>query len=321
MDISKRISDVLNSSKCTAIVCHQNPDGDTLGSAFALSDALSQINIANNVLCQDILPHKYNIFDKIPIINKFDKNKYDIIVFLDCAEIMLSGALLDGINFNDFITINIDHHITNSNYAKLNFVDSTYSSTAELVLELIKKMDIRITKEIAEYIYIAIITDTGQFAYSYTSSRTHINAAFLLNCDVDFSSLHEKLFKTIPLRKVLLQKQMLNNMNILEKGKIAISTLSNEDFSLSNATPQDSESLVNILLSIENVKIAVLIRQTDKNRCKASFRSVDDVDISIVAKFLNGGGHKQAAGATLEYDIKNAQKIILKTIFDTGILK
>lgn len=320
----KKINNILNIIKKannTAIVCHQNPDGDTLGSAFALSAALTSIHKNSDVLCQDELPDKYSIMNTIPLANKFDSYKYDLIVFLDCAEIMLAGNLFDNEEINDYTTINIDHHSTNSNYAKLNLVNSNSSSTAEIVLDLIKLMDINITKEIAEYIYIAILTDTGQFAYSYTSSKTHDNASFLIKCGVDFSRLQKEMFHTIKRSKILLQRQMLNNMSLLHENQIAISILSNKDFSKSHANSQDSESLVNILLSIEGVKIAVLVKQIDKNICRASFRSADDVDISIVAKHFGGGGHKQASGATLECNISQAKDEIYKTIKNTGILK
>ena len=319
MNNLKLIENKIKNSKYTAIVCHQNPDGDTLGSAFALQESLRQMGLNSDVLCSDNLPNKYIFFDRIQILSEFDKDKYDLIVFLDCAELKLTGTLFDTINIEDFDTLSIDHHSTNSQYANINHVDSTYSSTAELVLDLLKLLKTKITKEIAEYLYVGMATDTGQFAYSYTSARTHKNAAFLLKRGVDFSKLHNLLFNSIPFSKLLLTKQMLKNANFIRENKIAIAQLSLEDFAASSSSAQDSESLVNTLLSVDTVKVAVLIRQISETIFKASFRSTDDIDISKAAKLLNGGGHKQAAGATVECAPDSVVKTVLKAIEDANL--
>ncbi len=319
MNILKKIEKAVKIAKNTAIVCHQNPDGDTLGSAFALYTALSYMGKESSVICSDTIPNKYSFMNEVKIISIFEKDIYDLIIFVDCAEIKLAGNLFDGIDISLLNTINIDHHSTNSSYAKLNYVDSIYSSTAEIILDLIQYFEVEISKKIAKYIYIGIVTDTGQFAYSYTSKKTHENAAYLLGRGVEFSKINKLLFNTMPLSRLLLMKQMLGNLEIYDDGKIAISLLASTDFENSGSTSQDADSLVNILLSVDSVKIAVLIRQIDDNAFKASFRSSDDVDISKVAKLLDGGGHKQAAGATIECDIKDAIKTVLTAIEEADI--
>lgn len=320
MNNINKIVDVLNRANYAAIVCHSNPDGDTLGSAFALSASLKKKNISSDVICQDVLPDNYNFLSGITIHNIFDKDKYDVVVFVDCAEIGLAGRLRDKIILSKYKTINIDHHSTNEKYADINYVDGTSSSASELVLDIIKELDIEIDNKIAEYIYTGIVTDTGQFAHSYTSARTHYNAAFLLEKGIDFSLIHKKAFKTISLSKALLQNKMLDNMNLYEDNMVIISKLFKDDFISSNAKVEDTDSLINILLSIKGTKIAVLIRYNDENSCKISFRSIDDIDISTVAKKLGGGGHKQAAGATFNGNIVDAEKKILEEISILGLL-
>lgn len=321
MKIQNEIKQEILNSKYTAIVCHQSPDGDTLGSAFALCEVLNRSGRKVDVICTDLLPYKYSFMNEIPIINTFNSTKYDLVVFVDCATIKLSGNLFEKENLKALNTINIDHHGTNSQYAKLNYVDDSFSSTAEIILELIKSFSADIDKKIAEYIYVGVLTDTGGFAHSYTSARTHENAAFLLRCGVDFSKLHKDLFGTIPFSKLMLTKQMLLNLKILENGKVAFAMLNFEDFEESGATQQDSESLINMLLSAENIKIAVLIRQIEKNLFKASFRSVDEVNISKAANILGGGGHKQASGATLQCEKTEVTDVIIDAIHKAELLK
>ena len=316
-----KIKNKIFALRYAAIVCHQNPDGDTLGSAFALCEALKKINKKSDVICSDALPEKYGFMNEIPIINAFEKEKYDILIFVDCATKKLAGKIFDGIELGGTDTINIDHHGTNEKYAGINLVDDTYSSTAEIILELIKAMDIDIDKKTAEYLYAGIVTDTGQFAYSYTSARTHLNAAHLISCGADFSNLHKTLFNTMPFSKLMLTKKMLENLQMFNDGKVAISLLSTDDFLSTGSSQPESESLVNMLLSLENVKAAVLIREVDKDTFKASFRSADDVDISKAAKSLGGGGHKQASGATLHCSKNEAVSIALKAISDSGAIE
>ena len=165
-----------------------------------------------------------------------------------------------------------------------------------------------------------MVTDTGQFAYSYTSDKTHENAAYLLRCGADFSALHNRLFKTMPYRKLALIQRMLEKHKMFAEGKIAFAMLETIDFKECDAAPQDSESLVNMLLSVEGVKVAALVRQLDERIFKASFRSADDVDISKAAKLLGGGGHAQASGATLNCAENEVFNILLDAIKNAGII-
>lgn len=311
----------LKKANYAAIVCHSKPDGDTLGGAFALSAALKKANIQSDVLCNNSLPDNYSYLDGIKLISIFDKQKYDIVVFVDCAELSLVGDLIKDINLDVYKTINIDHHGTNAKYAKLNYVDSTSSSASELVLDIIRELGTDIDKTIAEYIYVGIITDTGQFAHSYTSPKTHMNTAFLLENGIDFSEIHKKAFKTISLSKAFLQKNMLDNMTLHKDNKLVISRLEKEDFISAGAKEEDTDSLINILLSIKGIKVAILIRHTNQSSCKISFRSINDIDISQVAKALGGGGHKQAAGATFFGSTLDAQNKVIEEIDSIGLMK
>ncbi len=310
----EKIKDKLLNSNYTAIVCHHNPDGDTLGSAFALSRTMSALNKLNDVLCADDVPRRLSYMDGIELLHNYDKSKYDLTIFLDSGNLSLTGKLFEKISIDELDTINLDHHGTNSKYAKLNHVDSSYSSTAELVLELIKCMDVTPDKITANYLYTGMVTDTGQFAYPYTSSRTHANAGYLMDCGADFAKLHDVLFKQMPLKRLLLMKHMLDNMLLKNENTIAVSLLTLDDFKACNATAQDSESLVNTMLAVESVKAAAMVRQVDEYTFKASFRSMDGIDISVAANSLGGGGHLQAAGATFKAKKEDVLDIILEAI-------
>jgi phosphoesterase RecJ-like protein len=308
------IKEKILKSNYTAIVCHQNPDGDTLGSAFALSEALTGLNKNNDVLCVDELPKKFEYMNDIKLIHEYEYGKYDLTIVVDSGDLKLTGNIFNDIDFNKLDSINIDHHGTNSEYAKINYVDSSYSSASELILFFIRELGVTPSKKVAEYLYTGIVTDTGQFAYSYTSKRTHENAGYLIECGAEFSKIHYDIFKQMPLQKLLLMKQMLHNMKLVEDNSIAVSLLSLDDFKMSNATAQDSDSLVNTLLAVDTVKVAVLIRQLDDNTFKASFRSMDGIDISVAAKSIGGGGHKQAAGAAYTSNLSEAINVVLEAI-------
>ena len=321
MKILNQLKHEILSSNNTAIVCHKNPDGDTLGSAFALSGALDKMNKKNDILCDDTLPHRYHFMNDKSLLNEYNSDKYDLVIFVDCAALALTGSLFEGTDISALNTVCIDHHGTNEKFAKINYVDDSFSSAAEMILGLIKELGVEVDKTIAEYIYIGMVTDTGRFSYSYTSERTHQNAGFLLKCGVNFSNLNKMLFATTTFSKLMLTKQMLINLKLSEEGRVGFSMLTQRDFEESGAAPEETDSLVNTMLSIEDVKIAVLVRQTDDSAFKASFRSDDDTDISKAAKLLGGGGHKQASGATLRCTESEVEDIIANAIKKAELLK
>lgn len=320
MKIKNDIKKAILNSKSTAIVCHQNPDGDTLGSGFALCGAIKKMGKNPDLFCADPLPLKYSFLGDVKLLNKIDNDKYDLVIFVDCGDRKLTGHLLDDFDYTDVLTINIDHHPTNSMHSDINHVLSTYSSTAEVILELIQHIGVDIDKKMAESLYVGILTDTGQFAYSYTSQRTHEHAAFLHSRGIDFSKINTIIFGTMPIEKLLLMKRMLHNLEMKQENQIAISLLTTVDFNESGASEQDTGAFVNMLLSVDTVKIAVLLRQIDDNNFKASFRSIDGLDISKAAQLLNGGGHKQASGAKIECKIDNAIDTIINAINEAKVL-
>lgn len=293
---------------------HIYADGDALGSSLALALALSKMGKKVKVIIEEPISYLYKFLDFKDLFTMYDYEKemfkeeiYNeeiVCIALDTSDIGRLGKRADA-----FIscpkTINIDHHKTNSKYAQINIINSNASSVGEMVFDLIEGLNVKINKDIAKAIYVAISTDTGGFKYSNTGSKAHAVASKVIKYDIDISNISRLLYDVRPLRKVKLIEKAIKNIEILHKGKICIMSLRNKDFINTKTTEEDTEQIVNIGLDIEGVEFAALIKENIKGEIKVNLRSVKEIDVSKLAGKFGGGGHIRAAGfrAKKNFDI------------------
>jgi phosphoesterase RecJ-like protein len=215
------------------------------------------------------------------------------------------------------VTVNIDHHQTNSEFAIHNYVDSNSSAVGEIIYELIKMLEQKFDTEIATCLYVAIAADTGGFRFSNTTSITHKIVADLIGFGVNVSEISQQVFDSVTLGKVKLLGEAINSMELFEKGKLVCFTLSDEAIKKTGAKDEDCGGIINTGININGAEVAILLRVKQNREIKVNFRSKNYVDVSAIANMYSGGGHKRAAGCTVEGNLDDIKKKIIKDIKDS----
>ena len=297
----EKIKFLLESSESILILAHKSPDGDAVGSGLALYNALLNQNKNVDIILEDIP----RIFDFLPNIDKIkDSSKvdnYDLVIVVDCATQERIGQ--DNNYFeNAKYTLNIDHHISNTNYANYNYVSLNTPACCQYMVEIFDFLGIEITKEIAECLMVGILTDTGGFQYDNVGEKT-FNYSSRFSKLVDIPSIYKKVLATRTKVQFELSKIAISRMEFLNDDRVTFTYLMEEDFNKFNAGSGDYEGIVNIGREIEGVEVSVFVRQKG-NSFKVSLRSNTDFSVNDVALLFNGGGHVKSAGfdSDLEFD-------------------
>ncbi len=295
-------------------IAHIQPDGDTLGSCFALKNMFDRMGKKTQVCIEGEMPHRYTqLFKGQEFIQPQDIDKsYDLAISVDCADKLRLGKSLKAF-FGAKNTINIDHHITNDNFAKLNYIKEA-SSVGEIIFELMRIFETEPDAQSAKFLYIAISTDTGNFTYSNTSKKCLSYTAELVEL-FDLRETADILFRRRTLAATKLIAKALSALELFEDGKIAFLTVTKDDLKQTGALQSDCESIVDFAREIEETQVAVFFREI-ANGVKISFRSKGGVDVCTVAAFYGGGGHANAAGCTAKGKIKQIKKDVLGRLLE-----
>jgi phosphoesterase RecJ-like protein len=298
----ERVLERIRSDSSFVLATHENPDGDALGSLVAMHRLLVSLSKDAPMFISrsDLpLPPEYDMFAHEGVI---EQTPADIaartVVFLDCGNIdrNSAGVLRDGAHL-----LNIDHHHDNTHFGTLNYVVADASCTAEIVWDLMHGLALPITPEIAEALYIGLITDTGRFMYDSTTARAHLMAAELIEAGVDVPGIYKRLYEDMPPAKLALLAIALARIQRFDDGELAMIELSADDFAQAHAEESQSEGVIDHLRSLQRTKVAVLVREILSGerlgQRKVSLRATDDeVDVSVIARAQGGGGHPRAAG-------------------------
>ena len=319
MEITQ-LDNIIKSSKNILIISHINPDGDTLGSMFGLYSAiLDNFKKKPDMLLMSPFPLAYSFLpysEKAKHVSEYDMSReYDLVVNVDVAS---SDRMFDSAQlFNRAkFTINIDHHITNNGYAKLNFVRPDASSTGEVLYDIIKSLGWKISLNTATCLYTAILTDTGAFRFQNTTRNTMSDIADLIGYGVNPSLIYKYCYETNSKNHVLFQAYCVSKAVFLNNDKIAYIQVYKKDMEKFNVPDDCTEGLAEKLRAILPVEIAFIVKQLAPKVSKVSMRS-EIVDVSAICAKLGGGGHKLAAGVLLKSGIKDATDKILNEINDT----
>ncbi|HOV69206.1 MAG TPA: bifunctional oligoribonuclease/PAP phosphatase NrnA [Clostridia bacterium] len=309
--MNSEIIRLLSKAESVTLISHVNPDGDALGSAAALKLALENLGKKVYWFCDGVIPRNYSIIPGIESLMKPDSEHCaGVCVAVDSADIGRCGSAR-AIFEKAEETINIDHHVSNTLYARHNHVVGA-SSTGEIMYRLITALGVKIDEPIAKALYIAISTDTGGFSYSNTTPETLRIVANLLECGMDSADISDKLYRCRTYAKTRLIAAALNNLVI--RGDIAYIKLAFADYIGSGAQEADTEGLVDYAREIEGMQVGFLARETENGEVKVSLRSNGDIDVCVVAARFGGGGHKQAAGCTIRQPIDKAIDMVLDCI-------
>ncbi|WDC84007.1 bifunctional oligoribonuclease/PAP phosphatase NrnA [Caloramator sp. mosi_1] len=298
LDELKKIIDSYNDF---AVVSHTSPDGDSMGSILSLYNLLLDLNKNVDVFVEGQAPNKFsflNGFYNIKNVNQFN-NKYECLFVLDCGDEDRLGDCKELIEKADII-VNIDHHITNTNFGNINLVDSKASSVGEMLYEIYANLDFNITRIIAECLYTSIVSDTGGFKFSNTSSKTMKIIANLIDTGINFTNIYYRIIDLKTLNGIKLMSKVTSTLKTYLDGKVATIKLTKQMLEECEATEDEAGELVNIARDIENVEVGILIKEIDLDTYKISFRSKDYFDVKDIALKYGGGGHIKAAGCTIK---------------------
>ena len=312
-ELFKKAWEKIKNSDNIVLIAHINPDGDALGSSLSLYPILKEMkkNVkvfnASKPLPQylDFLPG----FEKIT--NRFPK-KMDLMISFDCGSFDRLG-----IEEKPPFLINIDHHISNTNYGDINIIDPKAASSSQVVYNLLKTNDVKIEKDSAICLYTALVTDTGSFQYESVNEKVFEFAADMVRCGVKPDFVAKMLFQRDRLSRLRLLAKAYDTIELCCEGKVAFVEVTKEMMEITGAIKEDTDTIVNSIRAIASVEVACLLREEDKG-IKISLRSKNYADVSEIAVKYGGGGHIKAAGATInEFDfekVKNMLKEDLKKI-------
>ena len=295
------------------ILCHKNPDGDTLGSAAALAHALAGMGKKAYIACHNRIPAKYDYLN-IPLVE--EGAEIDFVVSVDVAGINLLGDSL--MEYAHKINLCIDHHGSNGEYAKYLCLKVDYPAAAQLMYEVLCEMGCEITPHIADCLYTGILTDTGCFKYSSTTPLTHIIGARLMELGAQHTLLVEKFFMSKTRKAVQLERYMMNNLEYYFDDRCALLVLTREAILDIQPDPTDLDGLSSMPRDFEGVDISILIRPLrEEGSYKLSIRTGETVDACAIASALGGGGHIRAAGCEVIGSIETVKKAILREVENT----
>jgi len=297
------VVDALREHERFLVTSHENPDGDALGSLLAMHLALEQLGKDSvMVLTGDApLPGEYRFLGLAGRGLRRDlpaDRSERVLIAVDCANETRPAdpSILDGVP----LTINIDHHHDNTRFAAVNLVVPDASSTSEILADVFEGLGVELTTEIAEPLYVALVTDTGRFQYTNTTPRTHRLAAELIEAGADVRKVFQNVYEAIQFPKLKLLARALDRAESFEDGRVVISHLLRADFGDVGAVEPYSEGIIDYLRGVEGAQLAALIREPPRDGGpvrKVSLRSsIDALDVSALAREFGGGGHRQAAG-------------------------
>ena len=290
------------------ILCHRYPDGDTLGSSFALCRALRAIGKKASVMCADLIPPKFDyLFSDLANDNFRVKN----VICVDVADPKLLGQGLEE-EYADKVLLCIDHHGSNTLYAENLLLDADAAATGEIMWEIIKNLGVEPDKKIAEAIYTAVSTDTGCFRYSCTTPHTMRLAADLMAMGIDTVFINKVMFETKSKARIAIETGLLSSLEYWYDGKVAVVSLTNDMIEKAGASEGDLDNIAPIPVRIEGVQVGVTLRENEEG-FKVSVRTVPGINACEICRNFGGGGHPAASGCTIDMELDMA-KIELKQV-------
>jgi len=296
------VVDALRVDARFVVTTHENPDGDALGSLLATTVALRSLgkDVVMFLGGSAPLPREYGFMHldglvRDPVADVEERT----LVAVDCAKVDRIGPDPEIVKRARRV-INIDHHHDNSRFGDINLIVADASSTGEVLRDVFRSLDVALTPEIAEPLYIALVTDTGRFQYTNTTPKALRLAAELVEAGAYVHAVFQQVYESVEFAKLKLLARALERARVLEGGRIVVSNLVRNDFAEVGAAGSYSEGIIDYLRAVEGAELAVLIREppADEEPSKrVSLRaSVDELDVSAIARLFGGGGHRQAAG-------------------------
>jgi nanoRNase/pAp phosphatase (c-di-AMP/oligoRNAs hydrolase) len=321
-DAYQQILSQLAACKRVLVTTHVRPDGDALGSVAAMILGLQKKSIHAEALLLSHLPAKYAFIFKdhhIPFHDAetawppaLDLDSFDCLLVLDTGTWSQLPGLKDRLANWPKPKLVVDHHLTQEDWATHKLVIKEAAAAGEIVAELLEFWDVNIDSPIATALYLALVSDTGWFQFSNTRPFTMRLAATLMEAGVDTDRLYQLLYQSERAPRIALQARIVQSMELLADGRLAVLTARKQDFTQTGANLPDTESVINIPLQIASVQVSLLITEpADFGPVRASLRSKGQIDVAAFAQQFGGGGHARAAGALVTGSLEEVQHAVV----------
>jgi phosphoesterase RecJ-like protein len=304
-----RIRDHLMRGRSFLITSHARPDGDSIGSQVAMAYALRALGKQARIVNADAPPEHYLAFPGVSAIEVATRveGDYDALVVMECSDLRRPGV--EGLE-RHFI-INIDHHVGNTSYGALNWLDESAAACGEMVMALVDSLTVPLTFEIATHVYLAILTDTGSFHHSNITPRTFDICRRAVEAGVNPSAMARGVFDSNSFGKLKLIGALLGSMHVEAGGQLAVLHLDEQTLAAAGCTYNDTEGIINLPLTAREIQAVVFFKVEDSRRVRVSLRSKGTVDVRAVAMAFGGGGHHNASGFTIEGPYKDVRDAVL----------
>jgi len=313
----KKLSATLKKQNNFLVTAHTNLEGDAIGSEVAFFMLLKSLGKNVVLTNSDRVPASYRFLPLLENIKKFQKGRFipfDCLALLDCSDLHRAGPIAQ-LNLEGKTVINIDHHISNAYFGDINWVLPHFSSASEMVYLLYKKLGIPFNKDIATLLYVGILTDTGSFRYSNTTSSTHKAVAELMDYGLDVVGIYRHVYEDIAFGDMRLLNKITSFIKRDPSGKIIWCEIPRE-LVKKNSALDISEQVLSFTRAIKGVEVALLFKENlgTENEIRVNFRSQGKIDVNKIAAFFGGGGHKTASGATLRGSLTSVRRKVLTKV-------
>lgn len=301
--ILKQIAGKIRSSRVILLTCHVRADADALGSAIAMCLGLKKLGKRCHVVCQEGVIAENAFLPATRSVGSSARDlwrAYDLVMTFDSSDYKRLDKIGDAPAVKNSFLINLDHHITNTMFGEINWVDASYASTTLMVLDLLKHLGVSIDRQIAICLYAGLVTDTGHFSFSNTDAKCHKVAAELINYGVEPSYVSEYLNRKKKRGQLALMAETIKRYKTACGGRITWVQFDRSLFKKVGYSPGDTQEYINLLKSLDGCQIAILVRETAAKEFKASLRTSKHVDATKIARVWGGGGHARAAGFNIK---------------------
>jgi phosphoesterase RecJ-like protein len=308
----RQIRDEIMRRQRFLLTSHARPDGDSIGSQLAMAFALEALGKQVRIVNADPAPEHYQDFpgmDRIEIAGSASAD-VDAVIVMECSDLTRTGVTgLEGA-----FLINIDHHAGNRLYGAVNWHDESAAACGEMVFDLIRELGVPFTLEIATHVYLAILTDTGSFHHSNITPRTFDICRQTVEAGVNPAAMARRVFDSNSFGKLKLIGALLDSMELLDDGRLALLYMDDTMLEACNCTNNDTEGLINLPLTAREIQAVVFFKVGPTGEVRVSMRSKYDVDVRQVAGAFGGGGHKNAAGFTVTGSLEQVRPRIVELI-------
>jgi len=313
----KKIERTLLKFNSFVVTTHVNPDGDAIGSQLLFARLLKKLGKRVVMVNADSIPSNLKFLPGVKSVKilkdyKLNIDKFEVLVTLDVANPSRAGDMAKFISLAKYV-INIDHHVSNNNFADLNWVERDASCVGEMVYRLYSQLGLELDYKDALLSYVSIATDTGYFRHNNTSASTHRIVADLLDRGVNSNAVYSELYENKSLPKMHISAFALSK--IAKRGGMAWVSIRREDLKRSSAKSEDLEGLIDSIKTLGGIRVAIVFQELSGGMIKIGFRSKDKkADVNKIAAIFGGGGHKMASGCRVKGELSQVERDVLAEV-------